>query len=292
MSILRYIIILFFLLNSSPALAQNVIKQLFDQANVAYNDGDYDKSIGLYEKAIEAAPNFAPGYNYLGLAHKARGTDLKEVLWLFKTATELDPNYANAYENLAKVSYNLGEFDQAQEYGLKAVSLDPKSVTAQLALGWIYLVGQSSPNKAIKYFKFAANQEVPLAYYGLGLAYFMDHQRLLVLESITKLRSLNREDLALELENIIRRGDYVAQTKLGEPLIDVLEANKKAEEPKTSYSEAEEKKTDDGILGMPVHLRGAMPTIPGDTLGASIPSASDPSVERIKALQHKRAVAP
>ena len=48
-------------------------------------------------------------------------------------------------------------------------------------------------------------------------------------------------------------------------------------------------KDDGSILNMPVHLRGAMPIIPGDTLGVDIPVSSDASLTGIKTLQQKRA---
>ena len=69
--------------------------------------------------------------------------------------------------------------------------------------------------KAIFYFERVLKKaKIPYAYFGLGMAYFMNDQRAMVLEIITNLRSMDQEDLATQLENIVR-GHYYADSGPG-----------------------------------------------------------------------------
>ena len=186
------------------------LRQTFEQAEQAYNQGDYNKAISLFEKTLEIKSDFAPSYYYLGLTHKAIGTNLREVSWLFKKAVEIKPDYVYALDNLGKIYYQLGEFQKAIEVLEKAVEVEPKQFSAHLTLGWTYLLGVSQPADAISHFeKVLEEKQVPYAYFGLGMAYFMDNQRFRVLEMITALRQLNEEDFAVQLEEMVRQGHYI-----------------------------------------------------------------------------------
>ncbi|KKS44747.1 MAG: TPR Domain containing protein [candidate division CPR1 bacterium GW2011_GWA2_42_17] len=204
-----------------PLFASEKLKELFEQATGAFSQGDYGQAIKLYEQTLEIHPDFAPSYNFLGLSHKAVGTDLTDVAWLFKTAIDIDPNYAQAYDNLGKTYYSLGDFNKAEEHCLKAIELDPGLVTAKLALGWIYLLGKSQPGDAIHYFSevVESREQLPFAYFGLGLAYFMEQQHFRVLEMITTLRKIEREDLASQLEELVRSNRFGPDLIPGQPLI-------------------------------------------------------------------------
>ncbi len=206
--------LLAFLLFSVLDCCADSVEDFFNQGEQAYQQGNYPKAIDFYEGAIELDPNFAPAYNGLGLVHKDINTDLSEVAWLFKVATEIDPNYAQAYDNLGKAYYGLGEMDNAEEACLKALSLVPNLVSAQLSLGWIYLLGKSDPNEAIYYFnEILKSHQIPYANFGLGMAYFMNGDRSKVLEIITALRAADKEDLAKQLESMVRQQYYVQAEK-------------------------------------------------------------------------------
>ena len=188
------------------------LKELFEKGAQLYQEGDYNKAIEYLEKAVKLDPNFAKAYNVLGLAYREINTDLREVAWYFKTATEIDPNYAEAYDNLGKSYYGMGQFDKAEEYCKKALSINPNLGSAQFSLAWIYLLGKPQPSDAIYYFKKVLERtKIPNAYFGLGMAYFMIDERPMVLEVITALRGINEEKLAEQLENILRDYYYVPE---------------------------------------------------------------------------------
>ncbi len=206
-------LILFYISPSIVSSASNPLKSLFEKAMSAFVKGDYSTAMDLFEKTLDIYP-LAAAYNYLGLCHKATGTDLKDVIWFFKKAIELDPNYVNAYDNLGRIYYELGNFEKAEEYCKKALEIDKDCLSAKLALGWIDLLGLSKPEEAIYYFEQAKKKvDIPYLYLGLGVAYYMNNQNPEALEMITALRQHNREDLALELEKIIRQNKPIGRVR-------------------------------------------------------------------------------
>ena len=55
----------------------------------------------------------------------------KEAIYRWKRATEIDPPYAEAYNDLAIAYEYEGDFDQAREAYERALSLDPNNATIQ-----------------------------------------------------------------------------------------------------------------------------------------------------------------
>jgi tetratricopeptide (TPR) repeat protein len=213
-----YLVFFLFLSSSAPVGAQpdpkEMLQKTYESGVVAYQEGRYQEAIELMEKALNIYPNFPAAYNYIGLSRKELKQDIKEVQWLFKKAIEINPQYAPAYENLAKLHYELAQFDEAEMYGLKAIEVDPESMTAHLALGWIYLLGKSQPHEAVYYFnKVIQNQDLPFVQLGLGMAYFMSGEDHKALEMITLLRKRGHEDFAMELERMVRDKRYIPPIK-------------------------------------------------------------------------------
>lgn len=181
------------------------LKDLFDEGAKAFYDGDYDKAVKSYERIIEMDPNFAPAYNALGLALKVQGASNNDVVFYFNKAVELDPNFLPSYDNLGKLYYSAGDVDRAEEYFGKALKIDPDNESVVLSMGWIYLLGRNDPDKAIKYFhKMAEKTNSAMGYFGEGICLMSKDKRMEVIDIVTKLRSINQEGLAIDLETMLR----------------------------------------------------------------------------------------
>jgi len=296
-------LVIFFSLLSSIVSAED-LKELFTKAKSYYDGGNYEEAVKYFEQAVEVNPNFAPSFNYLGLAYRDAGWNINEVIWYFKVAIDIDPNYAEAYENLGKTYYGLGDFDNAAENCEKALSLNPKSVSAQLALGWIYLVGKNKPDQAKYYFKMVTERvNIPNAYYGLGLSYFMNGENALVLEMITALRMQEQEKLATQLEDIVRgqgavpsqAASLVNVSKHPESQPGVVVGNEIIETTKT----AGEKTTQSpGGPTAQIRMRGQMVstaepqkspyTSSIDPTRARTPQEESAAIQRVRALQSRQ----
>jgi tetratricopeptide (TPR) repeat protein len=183
---------------------ENPLVALFRAAVHAYEQHDYPLAIRLFEKAIQLNPQNPAAYNFAALAYKQNGDSVDKVETILKHAIRVDPDYAPAYENLSKIYYGTGRFEEAEHYALGALDRDPDQLNALQTLGWIYLVGIRRPASAVEYFDRAISiQRIPHAMFGLGLAYIMNDQRLYALEMITSLRGMNEEGLAQELQKMV-----------------------------------------------------------------------------------------
>ncbi len=198
-------LIFIFLLGSFLSQAAT-LRDLYEAAVDAYNKGQYDKAIGIYQGIIKESPQFAPAYIGLGLALKDKGGDLEEVVYYYKTAVEKDPTNSQALEQLGRLYYSIGQLNKAQAIFEKVLRINPTITDVKLSLAWINLIGKRiNPERAIFYFKEALKSSpTPNAYFGLGMAYFADNQRVKALDIITQLKSMGQEDLAGKLEKAMR----------------------------------------------------------------------------------------
>lgn len=182
------------------------LREMYESAVEAYNKGQYDQAIEIYQDINKQLPQFAPAYIGLGLCLKAKGADPEEVLYYYKTAVDKDPTNAQAYDQLGRLYYSNGQTDKALGVYEKALKINPNMPQVKLVLAWIYLTGKRpNPEKAIIYFKDAIKSESnPNAYYGLGMAYFADNQREKALDIITQLKMMKQDELANKLEKAVR----------------------------------------------------------------------------------------
>lgn len=203
----------------SSVVSANPIKKIFGEATLAFGRGDFKRAEKLYLETLKIFPQFAPSYYYLALVSKARGDSLDVSLKYLKKAVEFDPNYSEAYDNIGKIQYSLGEFEKAEKNFLKAINLKPQLISARLSVAWMYLLVQSDFDKAIEQFKAVLKtDEVSSAYFGLGLAYVRNEERIKVLDIITALNFMGEAGLAEQLETMIRERRYIPPKMLAVPV--------------------------------------------------------------------------
>ena len=269
----------------------NTLRQIFETALKALGNSQFDQPIESFKQIIVLKPDFAQAYNYLGLAYQGKGDNfINESISAFEKATQLSPQYPDPYENLGKIYYGHGDMAKAEKYCLKAIELNPQDVIAQVSLGWIYLMGKNQPRAAIRYFKKSINKTAnPYAYLGLGFAYLKDEQHDSVLEMITGLRKLGREDFAKELEHMNRMGRYIPthfapfdvqmpQSAAGQLISDEA-SNYNYSSSSGNASRASATPSPD-IANMQVHLKGKW----GDD-DAEDSAGQETAAERIRELQ-------
>lgn len=107
-----------------------------------------DAAMTFYQKASEIDPSYAVAYNDMGIIYEARGsTGLAEENYL--KALTVDPNFLSAYTNLALLYENLRNFDKAAYYWQKraemGVPTDPWTVKAQKRVKDIKLILSDRP---------------------------------------------------------------------------------------------------------------------------------------------------
>jgi tetratricopeptide (TPR) repeat protein len=127
-------------------------------------------AVEKFEAALRAYPDNADVHYRFGayLLKGAPDRGLAEI----KKALELDPKHLPALVTLAIVSIELGDIPAAQDYGHRAVKLDPANFASHLALGRAYAAGDKAID-AVRELKLAVKlaPDSPDAHYSLANAY-------------------------------------------------------------------------------------------------------------------------
>lgn len=183
----------------------------FEYGMIYLNSGDYKNAITAFNKFISAYPNFKEGYNNLAVAvlsqklnqkgiklevalpttlskvdfftsiftvntkrgeYNLKNSELTEAEKALSKAIELDPNYLQAYINMAVLNTLTKNYKSATEAIAKAEKVTKKSYDVMLAKGFLQLE-QNKYKEAVDIFKSANTSEPsrPEALFNMALAY-------------------------------------------------------------------------------------------------------------------------
>ncbi len=187
-----------------------ISREDYQRAMDSFTAGNYDESIAVLKSSLDEDPNQAMIYNLIGTIYLEQNQSIQSAIGSFQQALRIDPNLADALFNLASTyagpANNPG---LAGKYFKKTLEVDPQYVKAYFGLGWFTLTTQERPEEAAEYFQKTIDHfpDFPEAYYALGLSYIQMGKSPLTLQSISKLRSMGREDLASYLELVLRGGE-------------------------------------------------------------------------------------
>lgn len=140
--------------------------------------GNQDAALENFDQAINLDKQFAPAYLGRALISAAKTPDdLENAIDDLNKAIEYDPNYGEAYLELAKDYIATGNFASAEEQLVPAAGLMPDSAWISLLLGKIALE-QGDPTAAVEFARKANNQDLYLldGYRFLGEALQADGQ--------------------------------------------------------------------------------------------------------------------
>lgn len=112
-------------------------EQYFNKAKRANDKGDYNTAKSNYEKVIELNPNYVNAYNNLALLLTKHFQEYKKAKQYFEKAIELDPSYVDAYYNfITFLSHYSPENEIVKQYFAKYTELtktDEKDFTKKYA---------------------------------------------------------------------------------------------------------------------------------------------------------------
>lgn len=159
-----------------------------EQARQAYNDGNTLESQGKleqakasYANAIQLDGNYCDAMDNLARLFRKDGR-LEDAIDLYKRSISISPDNVVAHNNLALLYQLQGNIDDAIMEYQRVVQIAPDYSEGYFGLGSAYL-DKKQPNQAIPYLKKAeelyAAVNSPLvsdARYYLGVAYFMSRQ--------------------------------------------------------------------------------------------------------------------
>ncbi len=112
-------------------------KRLNNAGVMAYHNGQYERALEQFKKAIEIDPSFTEAYNNLGLTY-TETNDETRATEAFRKAIELSPDLAATYNNLGYVFYRLGSYQEAVEMYNESIGRNKDSGSAYTNLGNAY----------------------------------------------------------------------------------------------------------------------------------------------------------
>ena len=105
-----------------------------------YRQGNFTQAISDFNKAIEINPNDAEAYNNLSVLYAIKG-DLSIAMSDFNKAIEINPKICDAYKNRALIYYQLKKYDQSWKDVLRAEKLG-ENVNPQLVNSLRQIIGK------------------------------------------------------------------------------------------------------------------------------------------------------
>ena len=178
--------------------AQILIKQ-YPQAFILWNIlGAANKRLGQVEKASEAFkkvtelnPNYADGFNNLGVSLKDQGK-LDNAIEAYNKALSIKPDYAVTYLNMGMTLKDQGKLDEAIDSYNKAISIKPDYAEAYNNVG-VAFKDQGKVDEALKAYAKALSlkEDYTEAFNNMGNA-FIDQGKLdEAIEAYDKALTLN-----------------------------------------------------------------------------------------------------
>ncbi|MDO8566244.1 MAG: tetratricopeptide repeat protein [Candidatus Moranbacteria bacterium] len=98
--------------------------------DVYARQGNPEKAVEEFKKAVEINPRYADAYHNLGNTYRDMGK-IDLAIENYQKALEFNPRLWQSYQNLAAISFNQGDFQKASEYIEQALQIDPQNKNLQ-----------------------------------------------------------------------------------------------------------------------------------------------------------------
>jgi len=133
---------------------------------------EYAKAVGYFEKATEIDPNYAEAWYQAGFCYGMLGRHT-DALRASRQAAKLRPDWAETFVNIGASSFALGQFKDAAEAYRQATKLDADNADSQYALGLSLNKLNRTDEEILAYKRAVAlKPDFANAYEQLGAAYF------------------------------------------------------------------------------------------------------------------------
>ncbi len=131
-------------LEKAVAINPDLTAPYFELA-LQYRQGDYQEmAVGIYRRILELEPSSAKAYLRICQTYAEVGEFLAATPFC-ETATELDENYADAWQWLGQMRYTRRNYEGTLEAMEKCVALGSTAVECYYMRGWSYYVLDQCP---------------------------------------------------------------------------------------------------------------------------------------------------
>lgn len=150
-------------IQQAPAISSES-QALYEQGEAAYGQFDYDKAIGLFDKAIAADKNNYHAISGKGVAMAMRGNstgnkkDIHDGIAAIQKALALAPDDTASFYNLALALKIDGQYDESISWFKKVIDKEPDNTWSYYGIATIY-GDQGKAAEAVDYLKKAAQYD-------------------------------------------------------------------------------------------------------------------------------------
>lgn len=138
----------------------------------AFKSAQFDAAEGYFKSAIKLDPTFINAKLYLATAYQSQfvpGADSPDNIQLGDEAAQVyrevlkqDPNNSNAVAGLASLYFNMKKMNQARQWDMKLIQLEPKNPTPYYSIGVIAWTETYTANNNLRKQLGTTNQSEPL----------------------------------------------------------------------------------------------------------------------------------
>jgi len=119
--------------------ASEDVEQAFTKAVALHQQGDLAQAESLYRQILQSVPHHLDALNLLGLVAMQTGRNLLAVELIGK-AIALNDRVADFHNNIGEAYRRLGELDRAAHHFTRATELEPTFLEAQQNLAHVVKV--------------------------------------------------------------------------------------------------------------------------------------------------------
>ncbi|HQU81769.1 MAG TPA: tetratricopeptide repeat protein [Pyrinomonadaceae bacterium] len=162
---------------------------LYSQGLGILSRDDYARAVTFFEKASEIDPNYAEAFYQTGFCYGMLGKH-NEALKASKQAAKLRPNWTETHINIGASSFALGQFKDALEAYKTALKLDDSNPDVQYSLGLTLGKLNRTDEEILAYKRTVAiKPDHANAIEKLGLAYFKQKRFADALQAFEQLKT-------------------------------------------------------------------------------------------------------
>ena len=111
--------------NSAIDIAPNSLEAWYNKAMYFQNRGEVDNALNCYYTINEIDETWPDPYYNLGYIHLLMTHEYDSSIFYFERATQLDPMYYQAYNNMGLAYEKKGDMNNARKFYQKAVEINP-----------------------------------------------------------------------------------------------------------------------------------------------------------------------